>query len=460
MKRTYSTLTAVFFSLIIFAQSQPNLSYTEFPGNNIIGRGYNVFDEYATISSIKRYPIFNFSKCSLKVENGYSMPNILYLEPFLKHDIKDIKGSSAHEYSDDLAKRTNLKANALFFSGSFKSNFNSNTNESENRYYQTRMDLNLQWKISLDNRDESKLIKYLDEDFYEDLMFQKPEIIFERYGTHVIVSALLGGRIDYSLSQRITDQSSSASVENKINARYQILRGEISNTQNAYSGSYDSNEDVKLNIIGGNSQFINNIKDNVQYNVWAEGIQNNSTLCDFTEESLIPIWSFAPDDKKQELMNYYSEVWIKKYPIPIPEKPSIKELEIVISKVYIKNSCESAIKSYGEFQMLFLVNGIQQDQTREAKGSEGSNCNFDKMSFKFKAPINPGETVSVELKLIEIDQTGNDELTMGDRAIVKINYPINEAILNVNTAKYLYKQDGIAGRYCEVNINYYLRKSE
>jgi len=459
-KMIVTTLTLLFLVTILRSQSSG-----QYPGNDIIGRGYNVFGEYANISSMKKYPIFNFSKCETKNESNFNIPSIMYLEQYRKHDIKDVKGASVQEYSRDLAESTKLKSKALFFSGSLQSNFNYNSNSTESRYFQTKMDLNLLWKISLDMRDTNELIKYLDVNFLKDLNSQKPEIVFERYGTHVITSALLGGRIDFSLSQKITSEFNSSSVETTINSKYKFISGEMNKSDNTSISNSDLSANLKLNIIGGNSQFVNDIKDNEQYKIWANGINDKPTLCGFTEESLIPIWSLAENaNVKTALKNYYENVWIKKY--PIPEKPITKELELVVDKVYIKNSCESAFKNYGEFQLLFFVNGQKVAESQEAKGTEGSNCLFDKMSFKFAAPTKSGETVKIELRVCENDKTGNDELTMGPdyygkggRIIYEISFPLKDEIFKTGF-KELYKEDQLAGRYCEANVTYHLQISE
>lgn len=449
-------LFLLIFIVSIIAKGQNNA-----PGMDVIGRGYDVFGEYANISSIKRYPIFNFSKCNSIVQNEYNIPSIIYLEPYRKHDMKDVKGSSIEEYSKDLSEQTKLQAKALFFKGSMQSNFNFNSNESESRYYFTKMDLNLQWKISLDIRDTLELIKYLDDFFNKDLNSQTPEVIFQRYGTHVIASALLGGRIDFSLSQEITNNSNSTSVDKSINSKYKFIRGEMSSSDITSNGSYESNDNIKLNVIGGNSQYINDIKDNEKYKIWADGIQAKPTLCDFTEESLIPIWSLTTDSRvKEDLKNYYYNVWIKKY--PIPEKAITKELKIIIDKVIIKNSCESAFKNYGEFQLYFYLNNFQKnkpyDLTLEKRGDEGQNCFFNKMYFKFPAPTNDGEIVSIKLLLVENDKVERDELTMGDKIEYYIKYPLNELIFNTSKTAYLYKEESVAGRYCEAYITYHLEK--
>ncbi|OFX25469.1 MAG: hypothetical protein A2033_09015 [Bacteroidetes bacterium GWA2_31_9] len=446
----------LFYSVIILAQNNTN-----YPGNDVIGRGYDVFGEYANKSSIKDYPILDFTKCTTKNEGKYVIPSIILLKFDPTKDIKDVSGSSINDYSKSLAQSVNLKANAFFFAGSANSNFNYNSLQTEKRYYQTKMDRNLQWKISLDTRpDTLALAKYLDETFKKELLTKSPEYIFENYGTHIIVQALLGGRIDFSYSEKITGNTTQSDVESVLSGRYGILKGGYSNSNGQGINSSLTNKEVKLKVIGGETLYINEDLSSEQYNTWAAGIPNNSTLCDFTNNSLIPIWSIVTDKNiRKKLSDYYNNVLLINN--HMPSAPEIKKLSLVVDEVYIKNSCENYFKKYGEFQLLFFINGKQVSQSQESKGTEGQDCYFDKMSFTFDAPTKEGEFVNIELRVIENDTPARDELTMGvnGKIIYNIKYPLSDELYKKGYNE-LFKEDPVAGKYCEANVTYHLQVAD
>ena len=449
----YSQLT-LSLSFVLISSSVLCQNY---PGSDVIGRGYDVFGEYANISSIKRYRVFDFSKCSQKSESGYNVPSQVYLEKFSKHSIKDVKGSSLDEYSSHMASHVNLSGNALFFKGSIGSNFSQSTSNVSSRYYHTRMDINLNWKVSLDTRDLSSLKPYLDDAFKKDLEQQSPSIIFERYGTHVIVSAMLGGRIDYSMSKKSTEISSSSELENIIKGRYGLVHGEYSSSSANGSVNAETMSEVQLTIVGGNSHLINTIESSAQYNTWANGINKSPTLCDFDRESLVPIWMFASSEKKDAIKAYYFTTWIKKY--PIPAAPKLQTLDVVVDKLHVTNNCENAFASHGQFILKFYVNDRYANQTNQKSCSEGK-AYFQNERFTFKVPQAEGESVIIEIMVIEIDQkTPDDLLTDGKRARLKISYPVTPDQLGESYSFHLYKEDTFAGRFCEAYLHFHFEES-
>ena len=79
-----TTLILSCFSLALFAQS--------FPGQDIIGKGYNVFGEFANNKSIQPYPLFDFSRMSKSQSQGYTVPRRVFLKEVNEHIVETIEG--------------------------------------------------------------------------------------------------------------------------------------------------------------------------------------------------------------------------------------------------------------------------------------------------------------------------------------------------------------------------------
>jgi hypothetical protein len=185
--------------------SNYNNAQNQAPGLDIIGKGYDIFGEYANNSSMKRYSLFVFPNSLVRSNSyNYALPDYLILENISDHRIKQIEGTTLSEYSENIQRNLNLKTNALLFSGSFTSQFSNNSNLSNELFYYTYMDANTKWRISIDMRDSDKLIQLLDPLFKQDLANLPPAKLFERYGTHFIASAYLGGRADCSSATKIS----------------------------------------------------------------------------------------------------------------------------------------------------------------------------------------------------------------------------------------------------------------
>ncbi|NQY30399.1 MAG: hypothetical protein HRT69_13110, partial [Flavobacteriaceae bacterium] len=137
-------------------------SQSNYPGFDVIGKGYDVFGEYANSKSILDYPIFDFSKMKHRINSeNESVPVYVTIKNASSHIIKTIEGSSKKEYIENLSEEAGLSLNVFFFKGSFEHQFNKNSTQSSNHLYYTYMDVNTKWKVSLDIRNNDTLITHL-----------------------------------------------------------------------------------------------------------------------------------------------------------------------------------------------------------------------------------------------------------------------------------------------------------
>ena len=206
-KQLIAIIFAVIYSLNLSAQTQT-------PGLDVLGYGYDVFGNYADQASKKRYCLFKYSNFrNIPIGSSqYSVPQYVFLENISKHKITTVSGESMREYSKSQSATVGLEADAMFFSASVNTSFNSSQSGSERYFYYTYRDANTKWRISFDERSYDNLSEMLDPQFKKDLISMAPDRLFELYGTHYIARAYLGGRADFNTTSKITKQTNTKEI--------------------------------------------------------------------------------------------------------------------------------------------------------------------------------------------------------------------------------------------------------
>ena len=150
-----------------------------------------------------------------------------------------------------------------------------------------------------------------------------PEDVFEKYGTHIIVSAVIGGRteLDYSLTAKSSSKTSKEllDVAGKVNVDLKAVKADAKgqySTDNI-SSLKNSNTAVKTSVTtyGGSTSpegLMTNLETYCQgYAAWYASLKDeNLTFIGVSAGGLYPIWNLLPNDeqyqeRRQELKNYY-----------------------------------------------------------------------------------------------------------------------------------------------------------
>lgn len=353
----------------------------QYPGKDIIGHGYDVFGRYANTKSITDYPIFNFSKVE-KMKNGYdhNLPKFVKIKNISDHLIKTVEGSSKSEYITNLSQNMGLSGKAFFFKASIDNQFNEDNSSVSELLYYTYMDINTKWKVSLDIRNMDSLISYLDPQFKLDLNNLEPSELFELYGTHIIASAYLGGRIDYTTCTELNSNVSTTDVKTAIKAKYGMIQGNVTLGEGSKATLSKVKTQTKFNVIGGSSEYTTNLNHD-QYESWAEGIKSKPVLCGFNDKSLMPIWLLTNDASRQEVLNkYFLEVLLPNNPLPNNFKPDpvldnydlTEEFKITAAGFMITKDCD-----------YYYLTG---DEAGEIKYSVTVKNNNNELIGRFKTP--------------------------------------------------------------------------
>jgi len=412
------------FLLVGFLIFTANLFPQNYPGSDIIGKGYDIFGEFADNRSIKMYPIFDFSTAEKRERNGYQMPKPVFLQNIMRHKINIIEGRNITEYVSKLNKSLSLNYNAFLFKAGFENKFFDKKTTEDKILYYTYMDISEIWKVSLDRRYYKQ---YLDKDFKRDLETMDPKDLFDFYGTHFIAAAYIGGRADYSAMVKIHKEEDIERVTRDLEVKFKKLQG----GQGNYEFSSDKNSSTilstKLTVIGGESRYTTNINNSEQYREWAESVTNYPVLCNFDATSLVPIWELTDNEvRKKELKDYFYEKILPEYPLPryyddddiLNSTDLTENFEIYIPGFRVIQNCEGTSED-GEFLYRFSVNDKVIAKTMNSPYTKDTRmCNkaydgdFVELELKksFKVPYKKNSQIKVTIELAEIDSYTDNEV--------------------------------------------------
>lgn len=304
-------------------------------GLDIIGYGYDIFGDYARNSSLKDYNLFRWGEDYPKNVNDscYKVPKGINYAFINSHDVKEYESFSIRDVYKSFSSQAGLEIDAKVFSGSVDAYYETSSSSTEEEYFFTYMDSNRRWKISIDERDGLK--KMLDDRVKRDINDEEinPDDLFKTYGTHFITSAYLGTRADFTSRTKITDNTNTKDIGVAVKAKYNAVSGSAKIDTAEEETLKKAETKTMLHVVGGYSEYTNDIQDNDQYNKWADGIEEYPVLINFVDKnSLRPIWKLAETtDREKQIEDYFYNVLLKKYPLPDKVK-----IEVLGNKVYEK----------------------------------------------------------------------------------------------------------------------------
>jgi hypothetical protein len=277
--------------------------------DGIVARGYDVTTRYAYSPDVKG-AVLDFDKL-LSEKKVRKDPNLR------EGEFRTITGETSVDYLQklDIELGTNAKIGAMGVTASneFKfqygqSQYTSNTYSFVNRMSRITLDA----YVIEDRDDASKYYEYLSAGFLDDVDnfaadTLDAETFFGRYGTHVIMGAVYGARLDYTAAaEKKTeniDKSVSVSFAAKVEADVEAITvgvGHNESVQTAWANNYkEETLDIKTIARGGAPQYAQSIQDNLDYTAWIDSIEANPVWCDYYPNSLLPVYEFIQDGDKR-----------------------------------------------------------------------------------------------------------------------------------------------------------------
>jgi len=343
LKRVRLTLPV---ALILLLCGVGGNAQTKWPGEDVLGCGYDVWGKYASQESLKDYCLFDFPDSSTTADDSRAsyrdpVPETVFLRHIGKNEAKTVKGNSRKEYAESLAAKAGLSGGTFFFRGSVEGSFGTAQSSTEQEFYFTYMDVIVKWKISLDTRSPEVLRSMMEPRFAIDLEEMAPEDLFATYGTHYVATAYLGGRADFTSLSTFREEAETREIAAAVELRYKAIKGNAEYSSDSERGLRESNTTEKLTVIGGNSEYANDIGDKEQYRLWASGMEEMPVLCDFVGEgSLRPVWELTTDESRKAKLEEVFEQMKKANPLPekVPITPLVAQSPVEAVLVHPKNN--------------------------------------------------------------------------------------------------------------------------
>lgn len=294
-------------------------------GNQVyaVGYSYDTTGEWASPNSVKKQV---FDTKHLIEKEALSLGPV---QMSLRNNT--VTGSTMSEISDQLSAKASVKGSYSGFTGEVGASFNMSHAESSNYEYAiTYLDYTIsraQLTMSVGSMkkeymmdDAYRAINGLDPHYSSDLPNKEGiKRLINDYGTHVIMSADLGGRVRRKMEVDITKITSSYDINAYVEASYDGVVEASGRVENDYKQSFESNKNaVKLSadVLGGEktkADMVGSTDGFTKKNLdaWQQSVDGkNMALVNFDEKSLLPLYELVDQSRSggqaryEELMEY------------------------------------------------------------------------------------------------------------------------------------------------------------
>ena len=263
-----------------------------------LGRGYNVFGQYAHVDSLKQ-PVLDIEKLlqdqkveAIRYDYGYD---------------DSITARSIRSYSSQMSTVLDASGKYLGFGGSVKVNFDSSRTEQLDNYFATHRWIVKKYGVYIDGT--TNLKNYLLPEAKQMINDKNipAKTVFATFGHYVLVDAITGGRIDYSITANARASTTFENFKIAAKADFNALiakasaSGSYQNVQNR--SEYEGSKYEKFKCYGGefiiNSGSLKN--DPSLLDKWEKTLEEHGNLVEFgntTTRPLVPIWELCSDSAR------------------------------------------------------------------------------------------------------------------------------------------------------------------
>jgi len=268
-----------------------------------VGRGYDATGKYADTESAREavFEIEADEEGNFSIFAGEAnVPIVVDSKPAT--NFTEFSGKSLSEYQSDFSNKLSIGGSYKLFSGSLSVNFGKSDASSTAKEYLTishwvqKRSYTLPYDVKSFVRADAQ--SFIDE--------ADPREVFQRFGTHYIWQANIGGRVDLNFTQNRSSSQRDFNLQIAAKAAFNALVASVSvENETAYRNNLkkiDENGSVKIDTYGGSDDAGAKIRQSMAaLSEWAKSVDDNPTLCRFTNQSLRGIWNLAstPERKKQ-----------------------------------------------------------------------------------------------------------------------------------------------------------------
>lgn len=275
--------------------------------NDVVGYGYDVTGVYADASS-SRNAVIDIAAFSA------ANPNRLYVSYPNSQTYFSTYGVNARDFSSKLSKTITATSTFSAFTGTVNASTTETTTYSS-KYLYGIYNLLLQRKQIQLNASTDLLRNYLTPEFLADLSNQTPAYIVGKYGTHVHVNIITGGKLEILYRSETTSSSrtDAATAGLKVSVAKVFELGATTSSDVTNSKS-NTNQSLTYHSVGG-SVAVPLVTVNVEgastvsFSAWQNSVTDaNSVLVAIPADGLIDITELVADaTKKAALQNYIAQ---------------------------------------------------------------------------------------------------------------------------------------------------------
>jgi hypothetical protein len=269
----------------------------ELPGSALLGRGYDVFGDFANPNDAKA-ALIDFDQYRKVIVNGssYKLPQKAEYKQLDEKAFIAWSGPSMGAYLARRMETAGLTAPEPYFAKAASAYFG----ESEYRLNQydfvgVESEVRL-WKISLPF-DAAQVRPLLSAEARSDLSNLAPAQLFEKYGTHLLAEYVVGGRVGYYTAVDKQLAANGMDIAAVAEHSFKAALGELA------LGSDPQMEQLvhtlreqstfRLGYIGGDEQCGSQLLTAGNYRKWLQSVSSAPRLSGFTPLSLFPIWELS-----------------------------------------------------------------------------------------------------------------------------------------------------------------------
>lgn len=306
----------------------------------VMGRGYKAYYEYANILSSGTVPLFDYDE----------LPKYINVIESSEYDGRIIEGNSLKDYSNNLSASISLEGGSGLFSAGISTSFNMNaTQETENSYFTWNRTLK---KYRLDITPNAPLREAVKIDIAE----LSPEALFDKYGTHYIQSAYIGGRIEFNTHIDRSKFSDSSNFSVDVKASYAEVSGETKFGTGNSSHIEEFIRNARVAVIGGDASLGGQIeleKRNVHhYENWRKTVTgDNMTLADFANNGLLPISELAATQARKDELKAALTEYLLLHGTVLPDTPAPKR-EVRKNSTFVLRSNDNRLVSRPTYKFI------------------------------------------------------------------------------------------------------------
>ena len=277
-----------------------------------VGKGYDITGNYADYNSAMEriFEVAADDDGNPIIIAGTETFPIEVLASNKGSDFNEFFGKSLSEYQTKFSNRLGIEASYGIFSGHLKTSFDIDDQSSTSKEFATIMQVVTIRAYKMPFDIEKSMISPKAQVAIDTL---DPKILFQRFGTHYIWQADVGGRVDYNFTKNYnsSEKDFNLAVEARIAVEGKVASGSVENETKFknFQKKIEENGSYKITVRGGKQDVAATMRnDRTAFGEWSNSVKEEPTLCRFNKDSLRPIWLLAStDERKQEIQEAYDE---------------------------------------------------------------------------------------------------------------------------------------------------------